>query len=220
MTLSIEADSIETGVRVMPKPLWRRILGEDFDQLPVAIRQMFDQSGHRYARGFSDVECGSHPLARLCILLSGFPKPGRDIPTSILFEAQGDTDMWHRSFGRRRFASAHRGKDGTLYECFGALTFVFRLSADAAGVTFKIVETRLFGIPLPRFISPEIAATQRQSQGRFRFEITVDLPYIGHMVKMVGQLGSAWPSAQQAARPITQRPALAVRAFDVVLAKS
>ena len=184
-------------------PLWRRIMGDEFDHLPTTVRQMFDHNGHRYARGSSDVVCGDSLLARLCVALSGFPKPGFDIPTSILFQADGSADIWHRSFGPRRFSSVHLERDGLLLERFGALTFVFRLSGDAGGVTFTMIETQLFGLALPRVLSPRISATQTETNGRFRFEIMVDLPVIGSMVRMTGTLGNSWavPTQAEARQP-------------------
>jgi hypothetical protein len=176
------------------RPLWRRILGREFDVLPPAVRDMFDHNGHRYARGTAQVECGDSWIARMCVTLSGFPRPGRDIPVSILFQADGAADIWHRTFGKRSFSSAHLGENGVLIERFGALTFVFRLTGTPNGVVFDMIETRFFGIALPRPISPIVAATQTDDGGRFRFDITVDLPIVGRMAHMVGLLGNAWPS--------------------------
>jgi hypothetical protein len=176
------------------RPLWRRILGSEFDLLPAGVRDMFDHNGHRYARGTAEVECGDSRIARLCVTLSGFPRPGKNIPVSILFQADGDADIWHRTFAGRSFSSVHLGTDNVLIERFGALTFVFRLTGSADGVVFDMIETRLFGIALPGPISPIVAAKQSDAQGRFRFEITVDLPVVGRMVRIVGVLGTAWPS--------------------------
>jgi hypothetical protein len=169
-------------------PLWRRILGPDFDRLPAAVRTMFDASGHRYASGLSQVEVGRSWLARLAAFLAGFPCPARDAPVSILFQAEGGADIWHRSFGTRRFSSAHLEEHGHLVKRFGALAFVFRLEASESGVRLVMRETRLFGRRLPRRLSPRIAAEQSERAGLFRFEITVDLPVAGRMARLVGLL--------------------------------
>jgi hypothetical protein len=183
------------------RPLWRRILRDEFDLVPPAVRAMFDHNGHRYARGTAEVTAGDSWIARLCIALSGFPAPGRDIPVSILILAEGGTDIWYRTFRNRSFASAHLGADHILLERFGALTFVFRLTGARDGVHFDMIETRLLGFALPRRISPRIAATQSEERGRFRFEISIDLPFVGRMVRMIGRLGPACvtPTMPQAA---------------------
>jgi hypothetical protein len=198
-------------------PLWRRILGGDFDRLPPAVQQMFDHNGHRYARGMSDVVCGESVLARLCIVLSGFPKPGTGIPAAILFQADGDDDVWHRSFGTRSFASVHSERNGLLLERFGALTFVFRLSGDGSGVTFTMVETQLFGVALPRWLSPSITATQSERNGRFSFEIIVDLPFVGRMVRMTGLLSSSWMASAQTTKQLrpVRAPSRATAAMPI-----
>jgi hypothetical protein len=169
-------------------PLWRRILGPDFERLPDAVRTMFDATGHRYARGVSDIEMGRSRLARLTAFLAGFPCPGRGVPVSVLFQAEGSADVWHRTFGRRRFSSAHLQEGGLLVERFGALAFVFRLEASEGGVRFAMQEARLFGKRLPRALSPRIAAVQSETDRLFRFEITVDLPLAGRMARLVGLL--------------------------------
>jgi hypothetical protein len=174
--------------RNAPAPLWRRLLGADFERLPGAVRAMFDATGHRFAHGLAEVEVGRSPLARLAAFLAGFPCPGSGIPVTVLFQADGAADIWHRRVAGRRFSSVHLEEDGLLLERFGALTFAFRLAGDAAGVRFTIRETRLFGRRLPRRLSPRITALQSESGGRFRFEITVDLPLAGPMARLVGLL--------------------------------
>jgi len=186
------------------RPLWRRILGDEFDALPAAVRAMFDHNGHRFARGTADVVAGDSVIARICIALSGFPAPGTDIPVSILFLSEGAADIWYRTFRNRTFASRHSGSDHVLYEQFGALTFVFRLGGSADAVRFDMTETWLFGITLPRWARPRIAASQSQADGRFRFEIAVDLPVVGRMVRMTGTLGRAYVASPS---PASERPA-------------
>lgn len=172
----------------MPLPLWRRILGPEFETLPEAVRTMFDSAGHRYASGLSEVEVGRSWLARAAAFLAGFPCPGRDKPVAILFQAAGGTDVWHRRFGTRRFSSTHLQEGGFLVERFGALAFVFRLEASGAGVELVMQETRLLGRRLPRALSPRIGARQSERDGLFRFEITIDLPLAGRMARLVGLL--------------------------------
>jgi hypothetical protein len=166
--------------------LWRRLLGADFEILPQAVKALFNVTGHRYVRGLAEVEAGPNPFAKLVMFLAGFPCPGRAIPLTILFQAEGGADIWHRCFGRRRFCSTHLEERGLLLERFGALTFVFCLTAEPTGVRFAIQETRLFGRRLPAWLSPRISARQSEEGGRFRFEIAVDLPFAGRMARLVG----------------------------------
>lgn len=182
-------------------PMWRRLLGADFEVLPQAVKALFSLTGHRYVRGVAEVEAGRNRFARLVMFVAGFPCPGRAIPLTILFQAEGAADIWHRRFGRRRFSSTHLIEGGLLLERFGALTFVFRLAAEASGVRLTMQEARLFGRRLPRWLSPRISALQGERDGCFRFEITVDLPFAGRMARLTGLIDPPTRPANRRAKP-------------------
>jgi hypothetical protein len=63
-------------------PLYARILGEAWSNLPAEIRAMHDIRGTAIAEGRARVERGRGVLARLIAALIGFPATNPDIPRS------------------------------------------------------------------------------------------------------------------------------------------
>ena len=62
----------------------------------------------------------------------------------------------------------------------------------------------LFGVPLPRFLAPRIAAREWQEGDRFRFEVEVAMPLIGRIVHYTGWLRPILdPAAQRSQRVMT-----------------
>jgi hypothetical protein len=55
----------------------------------------------------------------------------------------------------------------------------------------KLVGARLFGIRLPRFLLPQISATERAAGNRHLFDVAIALPLAGRLVRYSGWLEAA-----------------------------
>jgi Domain of unknown function (DUF4166) len=68
-------------------PLYRRLLGDAWNGLPPAVRQLHELpyagGGEVIADGMASVERGGGMLARLIATIVGFPPAGRDIPVTV-----------------------------------------------------------------------------------------------------------------------------------------
>ena len=172
----------------MTVPLYRRLLGERFEQLPPRVRELHDLAGASVWMGRADVERGRSLPSRMIATLFGLPPAGRDQALRVTFQAAGDREIWSRSFGNAAFRSVQYERGGLLRERVGPSTFVFALDTSADGMALKLQGVRLLGVPLPRFMSPSVFTFESERDGRYHFEVEASLPVLGRIVRYVGWL--------------------------------
>lgn len=187
-------------------PLYRRMLAGAFDDLPAAVRAMHTFVGARAAHGRADIERGAGLTARLVAVLFGFPAAARGAPVSVRFEARDGVETWTRRFsGRimrsRQWQGAGRW-EGLLCERFGPFTFGLALLTDAQRLRLVARRWALFGLPLPAALAPRGDAFESEEQGRFRFDVSIEAPFIGPIVRYRGWLAPEPSSLAEGATPI------------------
>lgn len=173
-------------------PLYKRILGLAFDDLPDEIRAMHDVDGIAVAEGRARVDRGGSLLARLAAAVIGFPAAAADTPVSVTFTQAHGEETWRRTFGRDTFASrqfAGRGRfAGLLCERFGILTFAMALVAEEGRLALVLRRWSAFGIPLPMWLCPRSHSYETVEEGRFRFHVEIGHPLTGLIVRYRGWL--------------------------------
>lgn len=200
-TQEIELDSYEklfatrtiyTGEREPPprgSPLYRKILGAAWDQIPRAVREMHD--GVRRAVGTATVERGGNPLAQLAGAMMSFPRAGSH-DVSVTFHSDSMRETWRRRFGRHEFSSAQYEGEGRaerlLCERFGALEFALALVIDGDRMRLVTRRWRAFGVPLPLWVAPRTDAYEAEEDGSFRFHVEISHPLAGLIVRYRGLL--------------------------------
>ncbi len=178
------------------RPLYVQSIGADYDQLPSSIARLHDLSAGAVWRGRADVGGAHGPLAWLAARMLRFPTAMRDVPVTVKFGVRDGVETWRRTFGPRSFMSlqyAGAGRDrGLIVERFGAVAFAMQVVASQEGIDLHLRRGRVFGVPLPRFLWPQIAANERvDDSGRFRFDVAIGLPGIGRLVHYQGWLEPA-----------------------------
>lgn len=190
--------SITTGFRERRKaaaalPLYRRVLGDAWDRLPAAVAAMHGGSGApRTASGRARIDRGRGWVARLVAAVVGFPESAADVPVSVRFATEGDTEIWTRNFGGRIFHSAQRegrGADGHLLtEIFGPFSVAMALVQDGPKLRMIVRGWRFCGIPLPLFLAPGGDTYEEERDGRFHFHVEIAGRLTGLVVCYTGWL--------------------------------
>lgn len=107
------------------------------DLLPDAVRHVHDGHGRLELSGMAQIDMMPGLLPRLICTLMGLPKPGQDVPVTVIFDRTPTAEHWLRRFGNRHYASsltAGTGAEtGLLIERMGMITNVFRIEATADG---------------------------------------------------------------------------------------
>lgn len=174
-------------------PLFRLVLGHEWDKLPLPLRRLHSVAGRQSFEGMASVQAGANLFAGLVRRIIGFPAAGASVPVRVTIERRGDTERWTREFGAQKFQSVlgatEDGARGELNERFGALRFRMRLSVDPHGLSMQVLRAEWFGIPLPGWLTPGSEAREfSDEQGRFHFDVAVGLRGIGQVVHYRGWL--------------------------------
>ncbi|TBZ07838.1 SDR family oxidoreductase [Rhizobium leguminosarum] len=187
--------SITSGIRMeneeARQPLYRRILGGAWDQLPPAISALH-AGGARVASGRARIERGGGLLARIVAGVIGFPRAGEDVPVTVRFVPDGDREVWTRDFGGTVFRSWQvegKGRDRHLLaEVFGPFRVLMALVPDGGKLRLVVRGWRFCGIPLPMFLAPGGDTYEEERDGRFHFHVEIGGRLTGLVVRYTGWL--------------------------------
>ena len=176
----------------MAEPLYRRLLGDAYAELPQPLQTMHDVDDTLTANGLATVERGTGPLARIFGSVFRFPSAGTDVPLTVTFRVQGGVEHWHRSFGGKVFYSsqeAGKGRlEGLLVERFGAFAFAMAAPIRDRRLYLEIRSARFLGVPLPSLMTPRIEVFEHDAEDRFNFHVDLALPVLGRLVRYTGWL--------------------------------
>lgn len=182
----------EFGVPAGDCALYKRVLGDAWNQLPPQIREMHDFSGAQTAEGLAEVTRGRNILSRLIGWVFRFPKQGSDLPVQVKFTSDGDRETWVRQFGTHAFSSHQaEGKgrsDKLVEEIFGPFSFGLALVVSQERLSFVVRRWTFFGLPMPTALAPSGNSFESVVDGRFQFHVEICLPLIGLIVRYVGDL--------------------------------
>lgn len=188
--------AIRWGVRHEPlpdkAPLYQRLLGSAWSELPAEIHAMHAVETAALAEGRASVERGQGRLARLAGAVIGFPAAVADTPVRVRFDVADGVETWTRSFGAETFHSkqfAGMGRaQGLIHEKFGPLTFAMALVLKDGRLSLILRHWRAFGIPMPMFLCPRSTAHETVEEGRFRFHVEIAHPLTGLIIRYRGWL--------------------------------
>ncbi len=188
--------SIATGIRDKAAdkrgPLYARVLGSAWNELPHAIREMHSIDGTGTADGRATVQRGAGILSRIAAAVIGFPKARADTSVSVRFEVRDNIETWTRTFGDDRFSSRQFAGDGRSHglicEQFGPLTFAMAVVLEGERLVLVLRRWSAFGIPLPLWFAPRSSAYEESNDGVFRFFVEISHPLTGLIVRYQGWL--------------------------------
>lgn len=172
-------------------PVFARALGEDFWRLPPRVRQVHAPEPAVELQGTADVEGASGALARLVARLFGFPGSATGVDARVRIERAEDGEIWIRAFGDARFVShvSVGVEPWTLLERFGPFAFDIELSADESGFAMEVTGWRVFGLRAPKAFAPiSTARGFARDDGRYGFDVAIDLPFGRRLVRYSGWL--------------------------------
>ena len=168
-------------------PLYCRVMGARFDQLPPEVRAMHSVCREGVATGEAEVTGAANWLGRIVAAIMRFPPPGHH-RLQVWFAERGGVERWHRRFGDHGFASTLSQQGNSLVERFGPMRFRFALDSDADGLRMRMLGWSMWRFPLPLAIAPRSFAREWAEEGWFHFDVPIALPLIGRIVHYRGRL--------------------------------
>lgn len=174
-------------------PLYQRLLGRAWNDLPSSVRAMHDAGEGEYtATGRARVDRGTGLTASVVAAIIGLPKAAGDVAVRVRFRIEGSRETWIRDFGGRRFKSVQsegRGRNACLLaEDFGPVRVLMALVTDGPKLRLMVRSWRFLGIPLPLALAPGGEVYEEERDGRFNFHVEIAAPLIGLIVRYVGWL--------------------------------
>ena len=167
-------------------PLYRRILGPDFDRLPEVLRDF--HSGPRQAEGEFRLSLANGVLQSLARTLARLPNEPCDGKGTLDVESTPPGEVWTRDIGAWRFKTRQWESDGLLFEKNRLMTFAFRVEQTADGMVFHQVKAAWWRLPLPGFLSPKVDAAVHGSPTEWRVIVRITMPFIGEVLRYAGRL--------------------------------
>ncbi len=187
--------SITTGIRETlheTAPLYHRILGPAFDELPAPLRDLHTPKGIKSWSGTATVTRGSNPLAKLAAWILRLPKAGRDIPVTVTFTPRNGTEKWERNFGGQTFhsiqAEGHGRNAHLLTERFGPITVSLALVLKNGELDLVPRRWAFLGLPLPTALLPQGRSYESAPEGKFTFDVQFKTPLTGLIAAYLGTL--------------------------------
>lgn len=178
--------------RGLSVPLFARLLGDGFAQLPPALRTLHSVPRRQRYHGHAEVRRGRHPLLPLCAWLARLPPASAATPVDVVFSADAQGERWQRRFGTHAMPSRLWLQDGRLRERLGAVEFEFVLRVDGAAIVWSAARAWAFGVlPLPRRWLAGVHCRESERDGRYAFLVEVALPWIGPFIRYEGWLEPA-----------------------------
>lgn len=174
-----------------PRAAFEAALGEDFEQLPDIVKRAHRAGPVARLKGTAQVEGAQSFVARLVAQLFGFPHAADKLKASVLMRLDADgSEVWERTFGARQWRSRlEPRRPGIVGESFGPFSFDLALVGSREALRMEIIAWRIGGLPLPRVLAPRSAAIESvDADGRFHFDVPIDLPIFGRLVRYQGVL--------------------------------
>lgn len=127
-------------------------------------------------------------IAQLVCTLFGMPPSSPKCRLVVLGSHDAETMTWNRHFDDHAMDS-HFYKDGKhLVERLGPIHMKMALDVKDGVLTYALDKTRIFGIPIPGFISPSVRAVEQQVEDKYRFSVVVAMPVVGKLVSYLGDM--------------------------------
>lgn len=171
----------------MSTPLFRRVLGAEFESLPPAVKALHTATGHRRYRGQVEVVRGANPLARLFAWATHLPPAGQG-EVEVEIDISGEEEKWTRHIGGHAMPSRLWERDGLLCEQLGLARFGFRLTVEQGDIVWRVERVTALGLPLPARWFGKVQARESELEGRYRFDVAAALPVVGLLVRYQGWL--------------------------------
>ncbi|MDB2439111.1 DUF4166 domain-containing protein [Hellea sp.] len=177
---------------VKGRNLYEKILGETYNEMSEPLRNLHRIEAGKTFEGRCKVTRGKNPLSHIVATFLRFPKASPDIPVKVVLTKDGDKEIWERFFDGRRMVSiqeAGRGKQNRLViERFGPIAVYLAILVQDGRQVLKTTGWSIFGIPLPKFLTPGGDVFEHDADGRFNFHVDLVAPIFGRLVKYEGWL--------------------------------
>jgi Domain of unknown function (DUF4166) len=168
-------------------PLFKTLLGREFDALDARVREVHDGQSRRL-RGVATIERGTSLIARLLCASALLPRNQKALPVTVQITISDHGEIWTRCFDTSApMRSTLRECSGFLVERLGLATMKFWLERRGGGINWCLCGISAFGCSLPLSWF-RIATYTGANRGRYCFDVYAELRGIGKLIRYQGEL--------------------------------
>jgi len=173
-------------------PLYQRIIGADYADLPDVTQAIHNVNGELIVEGRGRVARNKSTLGNWLADRLGMPKAATDIPVTVRFDEHDGGEMICRNYNGHMlttYQTEGTGIDqGLLMERFGPVTLYIHLDAHEEGIDFHLQKATIGSVPLPQWLRPRLTARERSRDGQHHYFVRVGLPGVGTLIEYEGLL--------------------------------
>jgi hypothetical protein len=174
--------------------LYEALLGAGWHGLAEPLRRLHTPGVVVRAAGTFRVRRGTNRLARLLAWLARLPTECDSIDLQLVVTPIADEEEWRRHFGGRPFVTMQAARDGLLIERSGLSEVRLQLSVVDGALRYQSMRAALcvafVRLPLPRWMSPRVQASETEVAGVVSVSVEVCLPLLGRLIAYEGTLTS------------------------------
>jgi hypothetical protein len=174
--------------------LYRRIMGQQLDDLPESLRALHDIPVGVSMEGTFNIQRGRGWFRRCIAALGRLPNSGTDVPMRLEISVENGREIWHRQFGSDIMQTVQWQHGDLLLEAGGPMRFGFRIATGDQHLELRLERTWFCRIPLPRFLRPIVAAQETATANGVAVKVSVAIPFVGEIIRYDGQVSVATSS--------------------------
>lgn len=167
--------------------MMRNYLGDKFTSFSPTFQKYHSFCGTGRGVGTSSVALGKSAILSILSRVFRLPPSLRDAEFTAETNTKLDSSIYVRWFGKNKVVSRKELWNNQLVEKFGPTSML--VDAHLLGpntVLFKSTRCWLFGVPLPKFVSPYSEWQEDSFDGGWFFRGRVDLPFLGTLIEYDG----------------------------------
>ena len=156
-----------------------------FAKLPDLVQQA--HRGTIRLTGSAKVERGKG-IGGLIAAILGLPKSNPKAELVVTAWHFPDQIVWSRSFDGKVFESTFKRDEDFLVEQMGPLSLFLQPTCEGGRLVYRLIATQIGPVSLPRVLAPSMNAWESEKDGKYQFEVSVSLPFLGQMIRYSGSL--------------------------------
>ncbi len=160
-------------------------MGANFKRLDPLLQKV--HVGSVRLQGTVEVKRGG-VLARFICSIFRFPHENPSSKLRVDCEHSRDAMVWKRNFDGLKMESNFRKQGVYLVECLGPLAMSFKAIETNGALEYQFIKTKMFGIPIPAILSPQVEAMESEVDGKYCFSVKVKMFFIGMVISYGGTL--------------------------------
>ena len=158
-------------------------MGPSFNRLSPILRRV--HTGSQNIEGLVKIERGNI-LANIICNIFRFPKASDACILKVECHHTPTDLLWIRNFSGHIMKSSFSRRRNNLIEKLGPLDLMFSATEKNGSLNYNFFSKKLFGIPIPKILSPNIYALEYESNGEYNFKVQVKMLLIGPVLSYGG----------------------------------